>query len=129
MKKTSIARVRELYRTMNPDGHWFARFFGSRFHNAYQGDGSTMIYFVSSEKGPAVGDDRRFYSVRSFNTTNGKIGTEGAFQAYKFESVADDAAKTAARASEGGCAECGLGRAAHADTAIDHAFRAPTVTT
>jgi hypothetical protein len=104
MKKTSIRRVRELYKFLNPDGHWFdadtIRFFASQFYGAYQGDGSPLVYFVSSECGPEVGDTRHFYTVRSFDTVHGCIRTVGDFQAYASEPAADEVAREAALASE-----------------------------
>lgn len=58
----------------------------------------TLIYFVSSEKGP---DDKRKYSVRSYDPSTGNIDTVGEFQAYN---TAQSANLAAYRLAMGGIA-------------------------
>ena len=86
IKKTGIYSIQDLQRDYqsNTKGHWFdpdtLRFFKSRFSEElfYQPQ-DNLIYFISSEKGP---DDKRAYSVRSYNVLTRDIETVQDFQGF-----------------------------------------------
>lgn len=76
-------------------GHWFSpgamSFFKTRLsEELYYSD--SVIYFVTSEKGP---DDVRAYSLRSYDSETGALDTVGEFQAYATLARAKNAAKNA----------------------------------
>ena len=84
----------ELHYRQKTKGHWFdkvtMRFFRSRLSETLY-FGKEVIYFVSSELGPH--QDKRRYSIRSYNPETGDINTVGEFQAYKTLKTAISAMK------------------------------------
>ncbi len=73
---------------------WFTpgalQFFRSTFDGQVYAD-SEQFYFVSSEKGP---DNKRRYSIRTYNPKTGEIDTLGKFQGYNSQTAAKSAIKT-----------------------------------
>jgi hypothetical protein len=94
MDLIDIHEIKRHYR--QGGGYWFEpdtmRFFRCRLAQyAYCGPGG--IYFTTSEKGP---DERRAYSVRSYNAFERDVDTVGEFQQYASRSGADRAARRCA---------------------------------
>ena len=81
MKTLSLVELKQSYKNVRPQGHWFDKetmnFFKSKIHDEIFKVGN-KIFFISSEK---RFDDKRKYTIRVMDNT-GDIESINGFQAY-----------------------------------------------